>query len=183
VDRTDSINDVNSSHARSGDSIYDSIEPINSARIKRHGEAALTTTESQTLTSNANNVLVRINDKSCNEAHNVASDTKMKNNIKETNESFTNQLLQLAEPMQHTPSTGDEQNPAEKEEDCQKQQIKTNHNVTSYRRVNLNTTETHSNDRLIRVTARKPAKPHPLYKAHFNDMTKPCWIPVTAIPP
>jgi hypothetical protein len=48
----------------------------------------------------------------------------MKDNIKETNESFTNQLLQLAESMQHTPSTGDEQDPAEKEEHCQKQQRK-----------------------------------------------------------
>jgi hypothetical protein len=85
--------------------------------------------------------------------------------------------------MQHTLSTGLEQHPAEKEEHCQKQQIKTNHNLTSYRRVDLNTTETHSNDRIIRVTARKAAKPYPLYKAHFNDKTKPCWIPVTAIPP
>jgi hypothetical protein len=40
-----------------------------------------------------------------------------------------------------------------------------------------------TNDRIIRVTARKAAKPYPLYKAHFNDKTRPCWIPVTAIPP
>jgi hypothetical protein len=52
--------DVNSSHARSGDSVEDSIEPIYSARIKRHSEAALTTIKSQTLTSKASNVLVTI---------------------------------------------------------------------------------------------------------------------------
>jgi hypothetical protein len=94
---------------------------------------------------------VRTNDEGCNEADNIASDSKIKDNIKETNESFTNPLLQSVDPLQHTLSTGLEQHPAEKEEHCQKQQIKTNHVITSYRRVDLNTTETHSNDRIIRV--------------------------------
>jgi hypothetical protein len=111
------------------------------------------------------------------------SDTKIKDSIKEINESFTNPLLQSADPMHHTLSTGLEQHPAETDEHCQKQQIETNHNLTSYRRVDLNTTERHTNDRIIRVSARKAARPYPLYKAHFNDKTKPCWIPVTAIPP
>jgi hypothetical protein len=85
--------------------------------------------------------------------------------------------------MHHTLSTGLEHHPAEKAEYCQKQQIKTNHDLTSYRRVDLNTTAAHTDDRIIRVSARKAARPYPLYKAHFNDKTKPCWIPVTAIPP
>jgi hypothetical protein len=58
-----------------------------------------------------------------------------------------------------------------------------NNNITSDRRVDLNTTVTHTDDRITKVSARKAARPYPLYKAHFNDKTKPCWIPVTAIPP
>jgi hypothetical protein len=174
---------ANSGHAQSGDSIEDSSEPINSARINGHSEAALTATASQTFISNASKAVAKTNDEGCNEADNTASDTKIKDSTKEINESFTNPLLQLADPMHHTLSTGLEQHPAEKEDYCQKQQIKTNHNLTSYRRVDLNTTATHSDDRIIKVTARKAARPYPLYKAHFNDKTKPCWIPVTAIPP
>jgi hypothetical protein len=174
---------VNSGHAQSGDSIEDSIELINSARINGHDEAALTANASPTFISNASKALAKTNDEGGNEADNTASDTKIKDSIKEINESFTNPLLQSTDPKQHTLSTGLEQHPVEKEEHCQKQQIETNHNFTSYRRVDLNSTETHSNDRIIRVSARKAAKPYPLYKAHFNDKTKPCWIPVTAIPP
>jgi hypothetical protein len=173
---------VNSGPAQSGDSIEDSIEIINSARINGLGEAALTAIASQTFISNASKALAKTDDESCNEADNSASDTKIKDSIKEINEGFTNPFLQSAGPKQHTLSTGLEHHTAEKEH-CQKQQIETNHNLTSYRRVDLNTTETHSNDRIIRASARKAAKPYPLYNAHFNDKTKPCWIPVTAIPP
>jgi hypothetical protein len=174
---------VSSGHAQSGDSIEDSIELINSARIIGHDEAALTDKASQTFISNASKALAKTNDERGNEADNTASDAKIKDSIKEINESFINLLLQSTDPKQHTLSTGLEQHPVEKEEHCQKQQIETNHDFTSYRRVDLNSTETHSNDRIIRVSARKAAKPYPLYKAHFNDKTKPCWIPVTPIPP
>jgi hypothetical protein len=143
----------------------------------------LTATASQTFISNASKALVKIKDEGCNEADNTRSDTKIKDSIKEINESFTNPLLQSADPKHHTLSTGLEQHPAETDEHRQQQQIRTNHNLTSYRRVDLNTTERHTNDRIIRVSARKAARPYPLYKAHFNDKTKPCWIPVTAIPP
>jgi hypothetical protein len=180
---THKVPSVNSGHAQSGDSIEDSVEPINSARTNRHGEAAWTVNASQTFTSNANEARTTINEDCCSEADNTASDTKIKDSLKETNESFTNPLIQAADSMRHTPSTGLEQHPVEKAEYCQKQQIKTNDNITSYRRVDLNTTAMHTNDRIIRVSARKAARPYPLYKAHFNDKTKPCWIPVTAIPP
>jgi uncharacterized HAD superfamily protein len=143
----------------------------------------LTANASQTFISNASEELAKTNEDCCSEADNTASDTKIKDSIKEINESFTNPLLQSADPMHHTLSTGLEQHPAEKAEYCQKQQIKTHHDLTSYRRVDLNTTEMHSDDRIIKVTARKAARPYPLYKAHFNDKTKPCWIPVTSIPP
>jgi hypothetical protein len=161
----------------------DSVEPINSARTNIQGEAALTANASQTFISNASEALTTTNEDGCSEADNTASDIKMKDSIREINESFNNPLIQAAESMRHTPSTGLEHHPAEIEEYCQKQQIKTNDNITSYRRVDLNTTEMHTNDRIIRVSARKAARPYPLYKAHFNDKTKPCWIPVTAIPP
>jgi hypothetical protein len=143
----------------------------------------LTANASPTFISNASKALAKTNDEGDNEADNTTSDTKIKDSIKEINESFTNSLLQSTDPKWHTRSTGLEQHPVEKEEHCQKQQIETNHNFTSYRRVDLNSTEMHSNDRIIRLSARKAAKPYPLYKAHFNDKTKPCWIPVTAIPP
>jgi hypothetical protein len=105
---------VISSHARSGDSIEGSIEPFNSARINGHGEAALTATASQAIISNASNALAKTNNEGCNEADNIASDTKIKDSITEINESFTNPLLQSADPMQHTLSTGLEQHPTEK---------------------------------------------------------------------
>jgi hypothetical protein len=153
---------VNSSHAQSVDSIEDSVEPINSARTNRHGEAALTANASQTFISNASEELAKTNEDGCSEGDNTASDTKIKDRIKEINESFTNPLLQSADPMHHTLSTGLEQHPAEKAEYCQKQQIKTHHDLTSYRRVDLNTTAMHSDDRIIKVTARKAARPYPL---------------------
>jgi hypothetical protein len=174
---------VNSGHAHSGDSIEDSIEPINSARINGQGEIALTAIASQTFFSDASETLAKTNEDGGNETDNTPSDTKIKDSIKEITESFTNPLTQAANPMHHTLSTGLEQHPVETYEHCQKQQIETNHNLTSYRRVDLNTTERHTNDRIIRVSARKAARPYPLYKAHFNDKTKPCGIPVTAIPP
>jgi hypothetical protein len=180
---THKVPSVNSGHAQSGDSIEDSVEPINSARTNRHGEAALTANASQTFISNASDSLAKTNEDCCSEADNTASDTKIKDSLKEINESFTNPLLQSADLMHHTRSTGLEHHPAEKTEYCQKQQIKTNHDLTSYRRVDLNTTAAHTDDRIIRVSARKAARPYPLYKAHFNDKTEPCWIPVTAIPP
>jgi hypothetical protein len=174
---------VNSEHAQSEDSIEDSIERINSARINGHDGAAVTANASPTFISNASKALAKTNNEGGNEVDNTASDTKIKDSIKEINESFTNSLLQSTDPKWHARSTGLEQHPVEKEEHCQKQQIETNHNFTSYRRVDLNSTQMHSNDRIIRLSARKAAKPYPLYKAHFNDKTKPCWIPVTAIPP
>jgi hypothetical protein len=180
---THKVPSVNFSHAQSGDSIEDSVEPINSARTNRHGKAALTANASQTFISNASDSLAKTNEDGCSEADNTASDTKIKDSIKEINESVTNPLLQSTDLMHHTLSTGLEQHPAEKAEYCQKQKIKTNHDLTSYRRVDLNTTATHTDDRITRVSARKAARPYPLYKAHFNDKTKPCWIPVTAIPP
>jgi hypothetical protein len=180
---THKVPNVNSSHAQSGDSIEDSVEPINSARTNRHGEAALTANASQTFISNASATLVKTNEDCCSEADNIAYDTKIKNSQPEINESSTNPLLQSTDLTHHTPSTGLEHHPAEKAEYCQKQQVKTNHDLTSYRRVDLNTTVAHTDDRIIRVSARKAARPYPLYKAHFNDKTKPCWIPVTSIPP
>jgi hypothetical protein len=180
---THKVPNVNSSHAQSGDSIEDIVEPINSARTNRHGEAALTANASQTFISNASATLVKTNEDCCSEADNTAYDTKIKNSQPETNESSTNPLLQSTDLTHHTPSTGLEHHPAEKAEYCQKQQVKTNHDLTSYRRVDLNTTVAHTDDRIIRVSARKAARPYPLYKAHFNDKTKPCWIPVTSIPP
>jgi hypothetical protein len=180
---THKVPSVNSSHAQSGDSIEDSVEPINSARTNRHGETALTANASQTFISNASATLVKTNDDCCSEADNIASDTKIKHSLKEINESFTNPLLQSTDLMHHIRSTGLEHHPAEKAEYCQKQQVKTNQDLMSYRRVDLNTTAAQTNDRIIRVSARKAARPYPLYKAHFNDKTKPCWIPVTAVPP
>jgi hypothetical protein len=174
---------VNSGHAQSGDSIEDSTERINSAKINEHGEAALTANAAQTFISNASTALAKTNGEGGNGADMLASDTKIKDSIKETNESFTNPLLLSTNPKQHALSTRLEQHPVEKEEHGQKQPMEAKHNFTSYRRVDLNTTEMHLNDRIIRVSARKAAKPYPLYKAHFNDKTKQCWIPVTAIPP
>jgi hypothetical protein len=142
----------------------------------------LTANVSQTFINNASETLAKTNEDGCSEADNTPSDTKIKDSIKQINESFTNPLTQAANPTHHTLSTGLEQHPAETDEHRQQQQIRTNHNLTSYRRVALNTTEMHTNDRIIRVSARKAARPYPLYKAHFNDKTKPCWIPVTAIP-
>jgi hypothetical protein len=169
---THKVPSVNSGHAQSGDTIEDSVEPINSARTNRHGETALTANASQTFISNASDSLAKTNEDGCSEADNTASDTEIKDSIKEINESFSNPLLQSADLMHHTLSTRFEQHPAEQAEYCQKQQIKTNHDLTSCRRVDLNTTEMHTNDRIIRVSARKAARPYPLYKAHFNDKTK-----------
>jgi hypothetical protein len=180
---THKLPSVNSGHAQSRDSIEDSVEPINSARTDRHGEAALTANASQTFISNASATLVKTNEDCCNEADNTASDTKIKDNLNETNESFTNPLLQSADLMHHTLSTGLDHHPAEKAEYSQKQQVKTNHDLIPYRRVDLNTTAAHTDDRIIRVSAGKAVRPYPLYKAHFNDKTKPCRIPVTAILP
>jgi hypothetical protein len=108
---------------------------------------------------------------------------KIKDSIREIHESLDNPLIQAADSTRHTPSTGQRHHSVETEEHCQEQQLKTQDNITSYRRVDLNTTVTHTDDRITKVSARKAAKPHPLYKAHFNDKTKPCWIPVTSIPP
>jgi hypothetical protein len=90
----------------------------------------LTATASQTFISNASKALAKTNDEGCNEADNTASDAKIKDSIKEINESFTNQSIQAADPMHHTPSTGLEQLPAETEEHCQKQQTNMNNNST-----------------------------------------------------
>jgi hypothetical protein len=81
---------VNSGHAQSADSKEDSVEPINSARTNRHGEAALTANVSQTFISNASEALAKTNEDCCSEADNTALDTKIKDSIKEINESFTN---------------------------------------------------------------------------------------------
>jgi hypothetical protein len=180
---TNKVPSVNSSHAQSGDSIEDNVEPINSARTDGHGEAALTANASQTFISDASDSLAKTIEDGFSEADNTASDTKIKDSLTETNESCTNPLPQSADLTHHSLSTGLEHHLAEKVEYCQKQQVKTNHDLTSYRRVDLNTTEMQTNDRIIRVSAREAAGLYPLYKAHFNDKTKPCWIPVTAIPP
>jgi hypothetical protein len=120
---------VNSGHAQSGDSIEDSVEPINSARTNRHGGAALTANASQTFISNASDSLAKTNEDGYSEADNTAADTEIKDSIKEIKESFTNPLLQSADLMHHTLSTRFEQHPAEQAEYCQKQQIKTNHDL------------------------------------------------------
>jgi hypothetical protein len=119
---------VSSGHAQSGDSIEDSIELINSARINGHGEAALTATASQTFISKASETLAKTDEDAGSEADNTPSDTKIKDSIKEITESFTNPLTQAVNPMHYTLSTGLEQHPAETDEHCQKQQIETNRN-------------------------------------------------------
>jgi hypothetical protein len=37
--------------------------------------------------------------------------------------------------------------------------------------------------KIVKVTARKAAKPQALYKAKFKDESAPRWVPVTQIPP
>jgi hypothetical protein len=39
------------------------------------------------------------------------------------------------------------------------------------------------NAKVIKVSARKPAKPQPLYKAHFLDGSQKQWLPASEIPP
>jgi hypothetical protein len=71
---THKVPSVNSGHAQSRDSIEDSVEPINSARTDRHGEAALTANASQTFISKASAMLVKTNEDCCSEADNTAPD-------------------------------------------------------------------------------------------------------------
>jgi hypothetical protein len=136
-----------------------------------------TNSDPRTFIRNANEALTKTNE----DGYSAAA--KIKDSIREIDESLDNPLIQAADSTRHTPSTGQRHHSVETEEHCQEQQLKTQDNITSYRRVDLNTTVTHTDDRITKVSARKAAKPHPLYKAHFNDKTKPCWIPVTSIPP
>jgi hypothetical protein len=39
------------------------------------------------------------------------------------------------------------------------------------------------NAKVIKVLARKPAKPQPLYEAHFSDGNQKQWLPASQIPP
>jgi hypothetical protein len=53
----------------------------------------------------------------------------------------------------------------------------------SYKAISLSPQGNFYNAKVIKVSARKPAKPQPLYKAHFPDGSQKQWLPASQIPP
>jgi hypothetical protein len=53
----------------------------------------------------------------------------------------------------------------------------------SYKAISLSPQGNCYNAKVIKVSARKSAKPQPLYKAHFSDGSQKQWLPASEIPP
>jgi hypothetical protein len=137
---------------------------------------------SQRLTLNQINTPA--NDQGVKKTDNPTIDAKAINTNTILKESYAHQSQQSSALTQLNQEAQTESEKLEVTE--QKSLIKENKpssDIMSYTRLSLNSDETRRNDRIIRVSARKPAKPYAMYKAHFRDKTKSCWAPVTEIPP
>jgi hypothetical protein len=55
--------------------------------------------------------------------------------------------------------------------------------MTSYKALSLAPSGEVYNANIIKVSARKLAKPQPLYKAHFLNDNQAQWVPASQIPP
>jgi hypothetical protein len=173
---------VNPTHTRSRDVINSNDELSHSRQNDRLDTMDQVDISSQGLTLNQINTPA--NDQGVKETDSSTIDAKANNTETILKESYAHQSQQSSALTQLNQETQIESEELEvTEQKSLTRENKPSNDITSYTRLSLNSDETRRNDRIIRVSARKPAKPYAMYKAHFSDKTKPCWVPVTEIPP
>jgi hypothetical protein len=99
-------------------------------------------------------------------------------------DSDTTALSRLLEPDTTMNSNESEQVELDAKDTAdQSQQSQEDTLPRSHKAISLSPQGNCYNAKVIKVSARKPAKPQPLYKAHFSDGSQKQWIPASEIPP
>jgi hypothetical protein len=131
-----------------------------------------------------NRISTPANDQSVKETDSLTTDANAINAETVLKENYAHQSQQPSVLTQLNQETESELEASEQtKQKSLTRRNKPSNDITSYTKLSLNSDETRRNDKIIRLSAWKPAKPYAMYKAHFSDKTKPCWVPVTEIPP